>query len=719
MFRTMKYVALFLLFILIEQTTAQLLKDSLENPLPGFNNEEKANYLNNLSTQYSKISPEKAMSYARQAYSYAQMVNNKSYSAKAMNNLANAFFYHEEYDSTLYYLEKAETIAKPLPIKKYLSECYFLYGRAYKQKMNFTKAISYFNESFKINEKFGYSTLNNAISILTGDINLIKGDYKQAISMIYSGLEDPPALDQELLLIAYDDLAIANSALGNYKTAYEYSQKYSKLKDEMIQNRRSERIAELDIKYQSEKKEKENEILKRDIEIMQQIQRNQQNIILFFVLVSALVIAIIIILSNRYRNKKITNEVLTQKNSRILKQNRKLETLSQKLISKNREVSEQNEKLDAIFDNAIVGIGFADQDQQYLYMNEKWCDMLGYQIDEVKSITLDDVIHIDDREDTLDQMKKLLNGELDEIRTEKRYIRKDGSVFWGELYASPVKDEMGHISYSISVVVDITERKIVEHSLIRSEAQLREVIATKDKFFSIIAHDLKNPLSVISNMSGHLLGNFHEFSDEKKTAYVQLINESSHILYKLLENLLEWSRAQTGKLSFEPKEFDLHELSENNITLFEERAKEKNIELETYIEENSVIVADYNMINTVLRNLVSNALKFTNPGGKVKVFSKRENGNYSLFVSDTGIGIEPLDREKLFRIDVSHSTLGTDNEEGTGLGLILCKEFIDKHNGKIEVESQKGEGTTFIVTLPTNINSLKMVNTEFLTPLKQ
>jgi len=702
--KPLQYIAISILIVLFQPGYAQVHNDSLENPLPGFNNEEKVNFLNNLSEQYARTSPQKAISYAKQAYSFAKLINNKSYSAKAMNNLAFAYFYDGDYDSTLKYLAIAEGIAKPLPVKKYLSECYYLYGRTYKQKTNFSRAINYFNESFKINEKFGYSDLNNSMSILIGNIDLRRGNPKQAISMISKAIKEPSNIDQELLLSAFNDMATAHFTLSNYKSAYEYSKKYSSLKDDMIQNRRSEKIAELDIKYQSEKKDKENEILKRDIEIMKQIQRNQQNIILFFVLVSALVIAIIIIISNRYRNKKITNEVLTQKNSRILKQNRKLEALSQKLISKNQEISEQNEKLDAIFKNAIIGIGFADQDQNYLYMNEKWGEMLGYSPDEVDNLTLEDVMHPDDRADTIEEMKKLLSGELDEVRMEKRYKHKDDSFFWGELYASPVKDEMGHINYTISVVVDITERRIAEDSLIRSESQLREVIATKDKFFSIIAHDLKNPLSVISNMSSHLLANHKEFSEEKKIAYVQLINESSHILYKLLENLLEWSRAQTGNLNFEPKEFDLHELSISNLTLFEEQAREKGIDLEAYIEENFMITADYNMINTVMRNLISNAVKFTNPGGKVKVFSKRENGNYSLYVTDTGIGIKPDDMKKLFRIDVSHSTLGTDNEEGTGLGLILCKEFIDKHRGNIKVESNIGEGTSFIVTLPNLIN---------------
>lgn len=701
--KKLKYIVSFLCFMLGNVAMSQMSVDSLENTLPGLSNREKARVLNKLSEQYATTSPEKAITYAKQAYSFSYLLENKSLAADAMNNIGLAYFNVKEYDSSIKYLQIAEDLGQSLHTKVYLSNTYYLLGRAYKRKKNFDKAIEKFNESFRINEKNRIYSLNNAILILIGDIHYIKRNYDQSLNLLLKGIEDESTVDPVLLLTAYKDLAKIFEYKGNYKSAYTYSQKYAETKDELIKTRRNDKITELDIKYQTEKKENENELLKRDLEIMEQIQQNQQNIIIFFVLVSVLVITIIIILSNRYRHKKDTNEVLTQKNSRILKQNKKLEALSQKLIAKNREVSEQNEKLDAIFNNAIIGIGFADHDQQYLYMNKKWCDMLGYNHEEVNNLKQEDVIHPDDRDDTLAEMKQLLDGKKDEIRMEKRYIRKDNSVFWGELYASPVKDEMGHIRYTIGVIVDISERKIAEDSLIRSEMQLREVIATKDKFFSIIAHDLKNPLSVISNMSGHLLKNLHDFTEKKKIAYVQLINESSLILYKLLENLLEWSRAQTGKINFEPKEFDLYELSKNNAQLFDDRAMEKNISIEPKIKENTLIKADYNMINTVMRNLVSNAVKFTQPGGKVRIYSERENGKYSIFVSDNGVGIDNNDIDKLFRIDESHSTLGTDNEEGTGLGLILCKEFVDKHHGDIEIKSELGVGTTFIVTLPHDV----------------
>ena len=708
MLKKTKYLLSLLFLSFVYSLSEQMSVDSLENTLPGLSNREKARVLNKLSEQYAGTSPEKAITYAKQAYSFSYLLENKSLAAEAMNNIGLAYFNVSEYDSTVKYLNIAEDLARMVPARIYLSKTYYLLGRAYKKKKNYDKAITYFNESFKINEKNGYSSLNNSISILIGDIHFINKNYDQALNLIMKGIDQPASVDMVLLVMAYKDLAKIYESKGNFRNAYLYSQKYAEIKDKLVETRRNEKITELDIKYQSEKKENENELLKRDLEIMEQIQQNQQNIILFFVLVSVLVITIIIILNNRYRHKKATNEVLTQKNSRILKQNKKLEALSQKLIAKNREVSEQNEKLDAIFNNAIVGIGFADQDQQYLYMNKKWCDMLGYSFDEVNNLRQEDVIHPDDRDETIIEMKQLLDGKKEEIRMEKRYIRKDGSVFWGELYASPVKDEMGHIRYTIGVIVDVTERKIAEDSLKRSEHQLREVIATKDKFFSIIAHDLKNPLSVISNMSSHLLKNHGDFSEKKKKAYVQLINESSHTLYKLLENLLEWSRAQTGKINFEPKEFDLHELSRSNVALFEDRAREKNITLEPSRDENSLIKAYYTMINTVMRNLVSNAVKFTQPGGKVKIFSERQNGKYSIYVSDTGVGIDNNDIDKLFRIDESHSTLGTDNEEGTGLGLILCKEFIDKHHGRIDIQSKMGEGTTFVVTLPNDVTQFSL-----------
>jgi signal transduction histidine kinase len=234
----------------------------------------------------------------------------------------------------------------------------------------------------------------------------------------------------------------------------------------------------------------------------------------------------------------------------------------------------------------------------------------------------------------------------------------------------------------------------------QSESLLREANGAKDKFFSIIAHDLKNPFNVLLNYSQILLEGFENLSDEQRIKYIEDIQTSTKSLVKLTENLLDWSRSQTGRIKHEPQEIDLYELAFNNVYLFKKAAEEKNITIKSEIEYETNVYADFNMVNTVFRNLISNAVKFTEEGGEIKTTAQDKGDLWELCVSDTGMGIKEENLEKLFKIDESHSTRGTRNEEGTGLGLILCKEFVEKNGGEIRVESKVGEWTKFIFTLP-------------------
>ncbi len=230
--------------------------------------------------------------------------------------------------------------------------------------------------------------------------------------------------------------------------------------------------------------------------------------------------------------------------------------------------------------------------------------------------------------------------------------------------------------------------------------KLNELNATKDKFFSIIAHDLKNPFSVLMGFSEMLLESFRENTEEENLESISALHESSKRGYKLLENLLDWSRSQRGKIDFRPVKLNIKEVSENIIQLLEMTAKKKNISLTSKVDENIFANADMNMVSTTIRNITSNALKFTNPGGYVEIDAEYKSDRVEVRVIDNGIGIEKDDLKKLFRIDVHHSTAGTASESGTGLGLIICKEFIEKNSGTINVESTPGEGTQFHIQLP-------------------
>lgn len=283
-----------------------------------------------------------------------------------------------------------------------------------------------------------------------------------------------------------------------------------------------------------------------------------------------------------------------------------------------------------------------------------------------------------------------------------------------------IKDEHGKISGYRGILRDITEAKRNEEMMkkyvrelasankkfFESEKELKIINASKDKFFSIISHDLKSPFTALIGLTDILIEDINELSKEEILSFSTNINKSARQVFNLLENLLNWSRIQTGRMKYNPTTFDVYSLVEENISLLQGNAARKNINLENDVLNNISVVADINMINSVIQNLISNALKFTQNGGSVFVSAKRRKSFVEIKVSDNGIGISEQDMEKLFRIDVHHTTKGTNSEVGTGLGLVLCKELIEKNNGKIWVESELGSGTTFIFTLPAKEKSV-------------
>jgi len=247
---------------------------------------------------------------------------------------------------------------------------------------------------------------------------------------------------------------------------------------------------------------------------------------------------------------------------------------------------------------------------------------------------------------------------------------------------------------------NLEELTSLNECIVQKNETLDELNATKDKFFSIIAHDLKNPFNILFGFSELLVKNVEKYAPEKVQQFAQHIYDTSRETYTLLENLLEWSRLQTGKLSPIPVKVKPSELIYEVKSLCEKMSKSKNIDLQSIINCDDFIWADKEMIETVLRNLVTNALKFTKPEGKVKIETRNSEKNVLFIVSDTGIGIESGHIGKLFRIDSKLSKKGTANEKGTGLGLILCKEFVEKHGGTIWVESEVGKGSDFKFTIP-------------------
>lgn len=253
---------------------------------------------------------------------------------------------------------------------------------------------------------------------------------------------------------------------------------------------------------------------------------------------------------------------------------------------------------------------------------------------------------------------------------------------------------------------DLLEEKVNNRTLELKAAniKLKQLNATKDKFFSLIAHDLKNPFVTILGFSEVLLKKINKLDNIKIEKYVKNIYQSSAKAFELLENLLLWAGSQKGSIDYEPSKNILTELIDTNIKLVENQAIKKNIQILVNAEENMEVVLDTNMINTVLRNLITNAIKYTNKNGKISINANDHSDYIKVDIRDNGIGISPSMLNKMFDPDVNITTKGTGNEKGSGLGLILCKEFVEKHGGKISVESKLNEGSTFSFTIPANLS---------------
>lgn len=264
-------------------------------------------------------------------------------------------------------------------------------------------------------------------------------------------------------------------------------------------------------------------------------------------------------------------------------------------------------------------------------------------------------------------------------------------------------------SLKMTRISDSSQRKLLKVQLkleeqnnqinIKNE-QLNTLNGTKDKFFSIISHDLRNPIASIMLISEMLQANSSKMTNEQFTQYISKISESIKSLYDLFENLHRWSKTQTGTIEFEPSEFDLVDVVDRVFTLLKTHSENKFIKLTKVLPEETKVFGDMNMIETIIRNLTSNAIKFTNISGEVKVILIQTNKYNKIVIEDNGVGMNDDIKNKLFKINEKVTTKGTAKETGSGIGLILSKEFVEFHNGKIWIESEIGQGSRFIFRLP-------------------
>lgn len=343
-------------------------------------------------------------------------------------------------------------------------------------------------------------------------------------------------------------------------------------------------------------------------------------------------------------------------------------------------------------------VSITDMDDRIVFVNEAFLKTYGYAMDELIGSEINLIRSQTNHEELTKQiLPSTMRGKWEGELINRR---KNGEEFPVRLSTSVIHDTNGVPIALIGVASDITERKKSEKIIQNQNQELIELNATKDKFFSIIAHDLKNPLSTLLAGTELLLKNFRNIQADKTETILKNLNSNTQQTFKLLENLLDWARNQQNRMEFNPEVIDIGEVANQIVAFLGPTAASKNITLLQEITQPSVAIADAYMVNAILRNLISNAIKFTRPEGEIIIKASEDGRELKISVADNGVGIDKEIVEKLFRIDTAASKLGTSGEKGTGLGLLLCKEFVDKHGGAIGVESEVGKGSTFFFTLP-------------------
>jgi len=517
---------------------------------------------------------DKAVEYYKSAINMMTSNGNILMKANFYNNLGEVYKHKKDFGNANEYYKKALDIFSQFQILEGMSVAENNIGECFLSRGDYENALLYFRKSLervdKQNDHYKLAILYKNI----GKVYLKTNNYSQAVSYLNKAVSEGKAIGiLEEIFPAYEDLAEAYAQSGDFRNAYNYHKLFSDAKDEFSRKTNAEKISEIDIKYQTIKKEKEIELLKKNQEINKLQLSRQLGLVVALVLFSLVIGGFSIVIFKRYKDNKRLNSILEERNKQIGARQDELNLI-------NHQLTETNKKLTA------------------------------------------------------------------------------------------------------------------------SEKDLKLLNATKDKFFSIIAHDLKGPFSSLLGLTEIINENIETISPEELRDMSRGLYKTSRQVYSLTSNLLEWSRSQLNMLNIKRELFDFNELVNNNARLYKNNLQAKTITLNTALCRESIVNTDKDMIDFTLRNLLHNAIKFTKHEGKINISTAVEKNFLKVEVSDTGIGIPEEALDNLFKIESTFTSKGTEEEKGTGLGLVLVREFIEKIGGNIFVKSKVNHGTTFTFTIP-------------------
>jgi signal transduction histidine kinase len=663
--------------------------DSLLSLIPTADEKTKVDLYNTISKKYWYSNPDKSRIYSKKALTHAFNCNYIDGKIVALDYLSISYKNQSKHDSSLFYLRNAESLCTDTTDSKIVSDIYNHYGNLYSMMERMDSSLIYHVKALKIREKIGdkkliASSLNNIgiIYYLAGDLDRALEHYRMALDICEK--------------IGYT--VGASFAIGNLGNIY-----YDK----------GNLDSSLEYLFRSVKLHKEQNSWIT-------LARNYQSIGSIYLEIDDLVKA------EKFMNLSL--ELAEKTNDRKL-----ISTIHRKL----GELFESRNQIDKAIDHVTISYNIAYKIEHsknmflsalllsdYLSETGRYKEAHGYleiaylHNDSLKSAERSLALaKITQKYETEKKQKQFelrkSNLEIQETKIKKEAAEK--TIYLVSLIAVSILAIFlfGVYRYNRRMTTKlIFQNEQIEqqkntmqeaNSLIaQKNIELTDLNATKDKFFSIIAHDLINPIGSIVKTSDLLNNDYNELYNTEKIEIIKLLRKTSHSVFSLLENLLTWSRSQKGALKLSPQIVVLQYIVNNVVAIQENLAKNKQITIVNEINSEVVAFADVNMLTTIIRNLLVNAIKFSYEGSSIEITAIEQTETIEVSISDHGVGMTAEEKDKVFRIDVDHTSIGTGQERGSGLGLILCKEFCEKHGGSIEIKSRKGEGSSFAFVIPKN-----------------
>ncbi len=633
--------------------------DSLKIKLKTVTGSVKASTLVDLSYAYWGKSPKESMRFAKEALNYARQINDRKTEGSALNAIGNVFWAQSEYDSALAYYRKSLGIRKKMGDTLGVAGALHNIGMVYSSRGKFYEALQNFHESLNkytaIKDTFGIAKADNSIGTVLWNLR----EYKNSLKYFNNSLKLKEAVnDSNGMAVAMNNIGLLYKKLNDLDHAYKYIKQSLDIK-EKFGNPISIETAQLNlgsVLMEQGKLEQSLNYLNKALKIAKNITDNET-----FIRANCMIARIDL--------KKNNPGEAKQRISKSLVLAKKVNSLPLYItcFSAAREYYSFVKDYKTAFEYSTKLLDYKDS-----LFSEKLNKRIAELEVKVKAKQKDAEINL------LKNEKKIQNLTIEKEKNFRDFLLIASALF---------------ILLSVSLLYAYKTKEKVNK-------ELHNLNVTKDKFFSIISHDLKNPFNSIMSFSKMLMDDFENLTDEERKTALSEINKAAINSSNLLDNLLSWSLSQRGLIPIMPEKINMKELVNKTIELLNVSAKNKNIEIISLIKSDFYAYADENTVSTVLRNLISNAVKFTGKGGRVTIDVKTDGNYLQIEVSDSGVGIPAEKLKHLFDLNAPNSIDGTSGEKGTGVGLILCKEFVRKNGGKIWAESKVDIGSTFKFTLP-------------------